>query len=607
MADFYVLEVTYKQISLGSIHTSMKYIFSYTEPQRHLIDIEFIADRLQGDETTIQLPAWRPGRYELGNFAKNVKQFIPQDEKGKPLPFQKITKDCWKIQTKGAKELHLKYSYYAVDLNAGSTFVDETQLYVNPVNCCVYIPDRINEACTVELKVPGNYQVACSMPSATPHKKQEDTSYKHSLTAKDYHELADSPFIASSTLHHNVFFMDGVEFNIWFQGECKPNWPKVINDFFIFINEQFLTMKGAIPTNEYHFLFQILPYRFHHGVEHLSSTVIALGPSYDIMKGDTFLEFLSVSSHELYHSWNIKAIRPVEMYPYDYTKENYSKLGFVCEGVTTYYGDFFLFRSAIYSEFEYFRSMLRHLHAHFDNFGRYNLSVADSSFDTWLDGYTEIVPHRKTSIYSEGCLLALMTDLMIRKYTNNERSLDDVMRHLYNEFAKKEKGYTEADYKATVEKISGHSFNEFFSNYIYKASSYENALRECIEYIGLQLIIVSSKRYHEKNYGIKISETLPVTKVLAIYPGSVIEKAGIQMNDEILSINGYPVKNNFAEWSKYFGPHEVKLIVSNSGKTRTISFTPSTEEYYKSYYVQKISNASEAQAKNFTAWSKRKF
>src|ERR1035437_4070203 len=347
------------------------------------------------------------------------------------------------------------------------------------------------------------------------------------------------------------------------------------------INEQFVTMKGEIPSDEYHFLFHILPYKFHHGVEHLSSTVIALGPSYDVMRGDSFLELLSVSSHELFHSWNIKSIRPAEMYPYDYTKENYSKLGFVAEGVTTYYGDFFLFRSGIYSEFEVNRALSKHLQNHFDNFGRYNLSVADSSFDTWLDGYTEIVPHRKTSIYSEGCLIAFMTDLMIRKYSNNQRSLDDVMQHLYNEFSKHGKGYTEADYKATVEQKAGHSFDEFFSNYVYKANSYENSLRECIDYIGIEILTSTSKKYNERHYGIKISDNLLIAKVIAIYPGSIAEKSGIQLGDEIISINGCQVKNNFSEWSKYFGLSEVTLIVNNIGTTRTISFTASPEEYYK--------------------------
>jgi len=607
----------------------MKYIFSYSEPQKHLIDIEFIADRISSDETAIQLPAWRPGRYELGNFAKNIKEFFPKDEKGNLLPFHKVTKDCWKIQTKGIKELHINYSYYAVELNAGSTFLDDKQLYVNPVNCCVYIPERINEACEVEIKVPKDYIIATALKAHPPPEggiKSRNFPPSGGLRGASYHELADSPFIASPTLQHNMFIMDGVEFNIWFQGECKPNWPKIINDFFIFINEQFVTMKGPTPTDEYHFLFQILPYRFHHGVEHLSSTVIALGPSYEIMRGDVFLEFLSVSSHELFHSWNIKAIRPAEMYPYDYTKENYSRLGFVAEGVTTYYGDFFLFRSGIYSEFEVNRVLSKHLQNHFDNFGRYNLSVADSSFDTWLDGYAEIVPHRKTSIYSEGCLIALMTDLMIRKYSNNERSLDDVMRYLYDKVHPKSfpkgrtfthnttslreggwAGYTEADYKAVCEKMAGVSLDEFFNNYVYKASSYENALIECLDYIGLQLLTGKSNKYHERYYGFKISDGFPLSKVIAIYPNSVAEKAGIQLGDEIISINSHPVKNNFAEWSKYFGQTAVTLIVSNSGKIRTATFTPSVEEYYKIYYVQKTFNPTEAQQTNFNAWSKRRF
>ena len=335
--------------------------------------------------------------------------------------------------------------------------------------------------------------------------------------------------------------------------------------------------------------------------------MIALGPSYEVMKGDTFLELLSVSSHELFHSWNIKAIRPAEMYPYDYTKENYSKLGFVCEGVTTYDGDFFLFRSGIYSEFEVNRCLSKHLQAHFDNFGRYNLSVADSSFDTWLDGYGEIVPHRKTSIYSEGVLIALMTDLMIRKYSKNEKSLDDVMRYLYNEFAKKGKGYTEVDYKAVCEKMAGTSFTEFFSNYVYKANDYKNALIECIDYIGLQLLSGSSNKYHERHYGFKTSEILPNSKVIAIYPNSIAEKAGIQLGDEIIAINGYAVKNNFSDWTKYFGANEISLTVSNTGKVRTITFIPSAEEYYKVYYVQKTATPTEAQMKNFNSWSRRKF
>ena len=194
----------------------MKYIISYTKPHNHYIDIEFIVDlptgqagKIDQDELMIQLPAWRPGRYELGNFAKNIQKWSAFDEKGSVLKFEKITKDCWKVQTKGVSTAHIKYNYYAAEINAGSTFLDETQLYMNPVNCCVYIQDRINESCELELHLPSDYKVACGLnprPNASPKER--------SFLAKDFHELADSPFIASNSLQHNVFICFGVEFNI---------------------------------------------------------------------------------------------------------------------------------------------------------------------------------------------------------------------------------------------------------------------------------------------------------------------------------------------------------------------------------------------------------
>ena len=223
----------------------MKYIISYTKPHQHFIDIEFISNVNQ-EETLIQLPAWRPGRYELGNFAKNMQKWAAYDNKGNPLKFQKISKDCWKVQTTGVTELHIKYNYYAIDLNAGSTYLDGTQLYMNPVNCCVYIPEKIDESCEMELQLPKEYKLACG----AVHKNNV-------IYCKDFHELADSPFIASASLHHHKFVCLGKEFNIWFQGECKPDWTKLTNDFTKFCEHQLEMMKQA-PFESYHFLFQVL-------------------------------------------------------------------------------------------------------------------------------------------------------------------------------------------------------------------------------------------------------------------------------------------------------------------------------------------------------------
>ena len=588
----------------------MKYIVSYSEPHNHYVDIEFIADKINSDELLIQLPAWRPGRYELGNFARNVQKWQAFDGKGNALAFEKIKKDCWKVQTKGVSQVHINYNYYAAELNAGSTYLDAEQLYMNPVNCCVFIPERITEKCELLLKLPDDYKVAIGLIAPSSDKVKPGNTF----IFDDFHELADSPFIASNTLQHQQFNCRDVEFHIWFQGECTPDWKLLVNDFKKIITEQMLMMK-AFPAKAYHFLFHILPFRTYHGVEHLTSTVITLGPGYNLMKGALYEDLLGVSSHELYHAWNVKTIRPIEMYPYDYTQENYSKLGYVCEGVTTYYGDFLLFRSGVFNEAQYLKTFAERLQKHFDNFGRYNLSVAASSFDTWLDGYVKGVTNRKTSIYDEGCLLAFVTDTFIRKNSGNKYSLDDVMRYLYNEFALKGKGYSEQDYIGVVEHFANDSFKNMHDNYINSAADYKPVLMDAMEYIGCELVMDPTLPYHEHSLGIKVIETAGVCKIGAVYPDSVADVAGISINDELVAVNNMQIKmdvigSNFTDWCNYFlskNDPSIKLTIASSRIIKEITLTPQYNRYYTLVSMQKQKTASNTQKNNFEVWSKNKF
>ncbi len=577
----------------------MKYIVSYTKPHYHFVDIEFITD-VKEAETLIQLPAWRPGRYELGNFAKNVQKWKAFDEKGNALPFEKVSKDRWKVQTEGRKQLHVKYNYYALDLNAGSTFLDVSQLYMNPVNCCVYVPERINEPCEMELGLPENYKLACG----AAHKNNV-------ISCKDFHELADSPFIASASLQHGQFSCRGKEFHIWFQGECKPDWEKLKKDFFKFCDHQLEMMQQA-PFEAYHFLFQITPHRTYHGVEHTTSTVLALGPGYNLMKGDLYEDVLGVCCHELFHAWNIKTIRPIEMQPYDYTKENYSKLGYVCEGVTTYYGDYLLLRSGVFTEQQYLKTLDERLQKHFDNAGRFNLSVADSSFDTWLDGYAPGIPNRKTNIYDEGNLLALVSDIFIRKNSGNKYSLDDVMRELYTEFAMKGRGYSDQDYKMIIEKFAGLSFDTIFNNYFNGIEDYEPLLKEAMDYIGQELTKEPAAKFNEQALGMKVNEVAGFCKVTAVYPDSPADLAGIALHDDLVSINGMQVKpdasgTNFTEWCSYFGNVPLKITFASGGIVRTAELIPQPKAFYKIVKMRKQEKANEEQKKNYEVWSGIKF
>ncbi|MDQ3048180.1 MAG: M61 family peptidase [Bacteroidota bacterium] len=579
----------------------MKYIISYQDPHLHFIDLEFIAEDISSSETLIQLPAWRPGRYELGNFAKNVQKWTAFDENGKKLTSRKISKDRWTVNTAGISRLHICYNYYAAEINAGSTYLDASQIYMNPVNCCVYIPERINEACELELRIPAAYVVACGLVAAPSEKEASRT-----FLATDFHELADSPFIASSTLQHNQYSCEGVDFHLWFQGECRPDWKKLINDFQKFSAEQLKMMKG-FPVSAYHFLFQILPHKTYHGVEHITSTVIALGPGYNLLKGALYEDLLGVSCHELFHVWNIKTIRPAEMQPYDYTKENYSSLGYVCEGVTTYYGDYLLYRSGVFTEQQYLQTFDERLQKHYDNPGRFNLSVAESSFDTWLDGYVPGIPNRKTSIYDEGCLLAFVTDMFIRKNSGNKSSLDDVMRHLYTEFALNQKGYTERDYLGLVEHYANTSFSNIFENYIHGTTDYTDLLKEAMAYIGYELAFIPSIKFHEHSLGMKVSEASGICRVISVLPGSVADRAGISINDEMLAVNSLQVKpdisgTTFSEWCSYFGSQNLLLTFSSAGIIKQAEVKPRQNEFYRIAKMIRSSECSDEQKINFEKW-----
>lgn len=573
----------------------MRYLISCPKPHTHFIELEFIIEDNTQDVVIVKLPAWRPGRYELQNFAKNIQKWAAFDQHGQPLPFRKHSKDCWKIEARGCSTIHINYNYYAYQLDAGACWLDEKQLYVNPVHCFLYLPERMNERCIVELNLPADYKIACGLEHIS----------KHVLQAGNYHQLVDSPFIASDSLQHETFEINDISFHIWFQGICRPDWKRLRKDFSAFVSEQIQMMEG-FPAKEYHFLIHIVPHHFYHGVEHLNSTVLALGPGYKLMEPGLYTELLGLASHELYHAWNVKAIRPVEMMPYDYSKENYSKLGYVCEGVTTYYGDLFLLRSQVFSESEYIKTFNQQLQKHFDNYGRFNKSVADSSFDTWLDGYVEGIPARKTSIYTEGCLLAFIIDIAIRKHTENEVSLDDVMRLLYRNYGNKNKGYSETDYQQAIETVAGISFKEFFDTYVNGTGDLEPKLKEALHHIGLALIKNPSPLPYENRFGFKVAQN-GTARVTHVAPDSVADQAGLSKDDEIIAINNIRLQNNLKDWTGFFNEEAITLTINTQGFLSERTLIPGSERYYPRYTIEMLDHASDQQKLAYMFWCKRNF
>lgn len=452
----------------------MHYTLSSAHPDSFYIEVECRLTDVAGATVDLQLPAWRPGRYELQQFAKNIQRFEVFNGNDQPLPFHKTTKDRWRVQTNGATAIVARYTYYANIINAGSSYVSDSLLYVNFVNLCLYADGRIGDACTVELAIPGHWTVACGLTQ---------TGF-NSLKAADFYELIDCPLIASADIQRIQYEVAGVPFNVWIQGNTVPDRERIIADFSRFSASQ-INLYGEFPTHVYHFLTLVLPTPYYHGVEHRNSTVLVLGPD-DEGEG-LYQDLLGVASHELFHAWNIIRIRPVELLPYDLTRENYFMTCFVAEGVTTYYGDLMLRRAEVFDDAAYLKELHVLLKRHFEGSAHAFQSLTESSWDLWLDGYERGVPNRKVSVYHKGATVALILDLHIRQRTDHARSLDEVMRLMWERFGKPFVGYTLDDYRAVTEEVAGEPLDWYYDLCIFGNQPLNNVLNTYLAFVGLRM------------------------------------------------------------------------------------------------------------------------
>ncbi|MFY0653641.1 MAG: M61 family metallopeptidase [Cyclobacteriaceae bacterium] len=548
-----------------------------------MIHIEMIVENVAAPELTFILPDWRPGRYELASYVANIKSIHFNDSNEVELNAHKIKTNQWVIETNKEKSVKVNYTYYAYKMDAGSSVVDDEQIYINFINCLLYAPGRQKEQTEVIVDIPDGFKSTCALI-------QNDNSV---YVASDYFELVDSPFLASDSLKQLTYYSYEKEFNVYIQGDCPLDEGEVIAEFKKFTDYQIKQMRG-FPTERYDFLIQSLPYMHYHGVEHKNSTVLVLGPSDRSNKEKYREDLLGVASHELFHTWNVTRIRPVEMSPYNFSMENYYETGFVTEGFTTYYGDLLLARSGVFSDEDYLKELNTLFKRHFENYGRHNLSLVDSSFDLWIDGYKKLLPGRKVSIYVKGAITSLMLDLSIRKKTLNESSLDDVVMDLWEGFGKISKGYSKEDVYHIVRKYLKDEADHFIQEYYEGITPVEDELTKLLDYIGCKLVVESHPETLASLYGVRIEAKGERNLITEIVLDSAAEEY-LSVGDEIMNLD--EIKGAASE---NVSDSEFKLI-RNTKQTR-ITLTPTEERFFGLYRIEKNDMASEQAQSNYTVW-----
>ena len=261
-------------------------------------------------------------------------------------------------------------------------------------------------------------------------------------------------------------------------------------------------------------------------------------------------------------------------------------MGYLTEGITTYYGDLMLKRSGVFNTSQYLKQINKILERHFFNYGAQNMSVADSSFDTWLDGYERGIPNRKSSIYTEGCLLALITDLQIRTKSEGKKSLDNVMRAFYHDYYQKGNGITENNFIKEINKASTSNLDDLWENYFNGTKPLFPVLKKALKKFGIKLNQEENPKYLAAHYG--LYNQPGTSKALFIAPKSPAFKAGINVGDEIISINNISVeKDNINNWAEYFGG-KLKIHVKKDGLMSKIKVNHSTKKFFPRVHIKNL-------------------
>lgn len=533
-------------------------------PASHYINVNLQIQNVHQKKLILLLPRWRPGRYELGNFSKNVQNFRAFDSKGKNLLVIKPNSYTWEIFNDNLdKTITIEYNYYANEYNAGACFANEDILYFNPVHLLMTAAS-VNDSSEIQysifIDVPKHYKIITSLKTQ-----------KNKIISRNYDELVDSPIIATPYVKTFSYKIDDYQFYVHTIDlhEHYLDEKKAKQDFVLF-TQQILKFWGTAPFNEYHFIIHLLPYPYYHGVEHLKNTVIVLGPNYQVMN-KLYDELLGVSSHELFHSWNIKTIRPKQMFPYNYYTENYSELGFIYEGFTTYYGDKLLWQSGVFSTEQFFRCINERLNRHYLNGGKFSQSLINSSIDTWVDGYAHHAPHKKVSIYDEGCILAMMMDMYLIWKTNKRKALRDVCLKLYDNQINNHAPYTlETFIRDFLEFTKDKADMAFFDSTLFFPNDYIPWFEKIIDSFGLRLQYTESDNWWEKLFGFKITEQNDkyfVSQILIDSPAY----SQLSLNDEIISINNLPAKDVFT--NKNFHSRKILCTINRFHKIKSIEIS----------------------------------
>lgn len=565
------------------MHPPTEYSVSLRSPQTQTATITMTVREVKGDSLDVALPVWRPGRYQVLDQAGSISAFAATNSRGEPLAATKLDKATWRISTGGSEVVRVSYRVYANSLNDRTRHIDDTHAFLSPAAVFVYAPERRFAPVRVTIDAPDGWSTSTGL--------ERENGSRTTFVGVDYDVLVDSPLEIGVHDFHE-FEVDGVphEIIVWHGGAAaseKPRYDaeKFTRDFAAIVRTQ-VELFGDMPYSRYVFQIHAGP-GLGGGTEHLNSTIMQTSRATFEEEG-AYKRFLGLVSHEMFHTWNVKQLRPADLKPYDYAHEDYTRLLWLVEGATSYYDDLCLVRAGLMSADAYIAMVEGMINSEIGRPGWREQSLEDSSFDAWIK-FNKATPdavNSTVSFYGKGSLISLLLDMEIRTRTANQASLDTVMRRMYERFPLKGPGYTTRDVlnvlrevceehrsaavdsKGTAEGAKGGTneraadcgFDDFFARYI--AGTETPDFTRLFDVVGLTCELDAIDE-SEPYLGLTLVEKEGKTLVSAVLADGPAFRAGLMADDEIVAMNGRRLKKD--DLDKRVGMHD-------AGDTLTFTF-----------------------------------
>ena len=527
----------------------LHYQIEFDDYRQHLIHVtlRFVANPTQ----VLSLPTWIPGSYLIREFSKHIESVKAYDEAGRQLKITKFEKNKWRLYNTDHELTTVEYDVYAYDLSVRGAYVDQTRLYVNPACVCLGLVEQEQAPVEVEVFLPQelkHFQIATGLASKSLVKG------RYTLKADNYAQLIDAPFELADQTRFS-FDANGIPHEFVVSGQHAMNAERMKQDIEKICSTE-ISMFGAAPFDHYTFMTMATANSYG-GLEHPNSTSL-ISPRDDLPKADEptepsedYQRFLGLCSHEYFHSWLVKFIRPENFDNYDLNQEGYTSLLWIFEGFTSYYDDLILLRSGVISQASYLKLLKGQIDRYLQNPGRFIQSVSESSFDAWIKFYRqdENSNNAGTSYYNKGCLVALCLDLGLRLRGS---SLDALMRRLY-ENTQQGIQVNERTIVDLCKELTGHDWLEQINHLINTTD--ELPLDQLFPEFGLSYTLKNEKALP---FGLKLSDKPEGVFIQQARRDGAAAKAGLSANDVIIAIDGLKATEKLlAKYAKQSGTFTV--------------------------------------------------